>query len=434
MVYVLALLSAAAYGAADFTGGFASRRVPMFSVVTISQLAGLICLLVVLPLLGASSPLRADFVWGAAAGLAGGFGIALLYRALAIGTMGVVAPTTSVCAVGIPVFAGIALGDRPDRLVGAGILLAIIAIVLLGQESTHPDHPASSPSHRGLPAGMWHALASGVAIGVFFLLLARARPEAGLWPLVAARLAGIPCFAAIVVASGASFRMPRPIAWLVIGGGALDMLANVLYLLATRYGSLAVAVTLVSLYPASTVALARVVLHERLSRLQIVGMVAALVAVSLIVLGGAQAPRIVDVAWLQGCWELQAGDRAVEERWMPPRAGSMLGVGRTTRGDELLEHEYIVLSERDGRLAYEAHPSGQASAVFLSCPDAGEEAGEAIVFENPDHDFPQRVGYRRTGPDRLLGWIEGADGGKTRRVEFPYRRVACESPSREAQR
>ena len=96
----------------------------------------------------------------------------------------------------------------------------------------------------------------------------------------------IPFFAAVVLASGASFRMPRPILWLVLGGGVLDMLANVLYLLATRYGDLAVAVTLVSLYPASTVALARVVLKERLSRLQVVGLVGALVAVLLIVGGG----------------------------------------------------------------------------------------------------------------------------------------------------
>jgi hypothetical protein len=207
------------------------------------------------------------------------------------------------------------------------------------------------------------------------------------------------------------------------------MLANVSYLLATRYGSLAVAVTLVSLYPASTVALARVVLGERLSRLQTAGMVTALVAVSLIVLGGTPAvaqspPRVTDLAWMQGCWEMRSGDRVVEERWTSPRAGSLLGVGRTTRGDVLLEHEYIVLTERDGRLAYEAHPSAQASTVFLSRPLGGQE----VVFENAAHDFPQRVGYRRTGADGLLAWIEGSSGGQQRRIEFPYHRVACEAP------
>ena len=139
---------------------------------------------------------------------------------------------------------------------------------------------------------------------------------------------------------------------------------------------------------------------------------------------GAQTASIKDVAWLQGCWEQRDGDRVVEERWMPPRAGSMLGVGRTSRGDKLMEHEYIVLAERDGRLAYEAHPSGQPTATFMSKPITGRE----VVFEDPAHDFPQRVGYKSTAPGQLLAWIEGASGGKTRRVEFSYRIVNCVGP------
>jgi hypothetical protein len=153
------------------------------------------------------------------------------------------------------------------------------------------------------------------------------------------------------------------------------------------------------------------------------------VLLALCVLGSfstadAQTPSIKDVAWLQGCWEMREGDRLVEERWTPPRAGSMLGVGRTTRGSKLVEHEFIVLTERDGRLAYEAHPSGQATTTFLSQPIAGRE----VVFENPAHDFPQRVGYRSTGPGQMLAWIEGTSSGKTRRIEFPYRLVNCIAP------
>ena len=139
---------------------------------------------------------------------------------------------------------------------------------------------------------------------------------------------------------------------------------------------------------------------------------------------GAQTASIKDAAWLQGCWEQRDGDRVVEERWMPPRAGSMLGVGRTTRADKLIEHEYVVLTERDGRLAYEAHPSGQATATFLSKPIAGRE----LVFEDAAHDFPQRVGYKNTGPGQLLAWIEGTSGGKTRRIESAYRLVNCIAP------
>ena len=106
---------------------------------------------------------------------------------------------------------------------------------------------------------------------------------------------------------------------------------------------------------------------------------------------------------------------------MAPRGRSMIGVGRTVRADKLIEYELVVLREQDGQLAYEAHPSGQPSAVFLS-----KTVGDAeVLFENPTHDFPQRVGYRRDGPDGLLAWIEGTRNGQARRVEFPYRRVAC---------
>ena len=138
----------------------------------------------------------------------------------------------------------------------------------------------------------------------------------------------------------------------------------------------------------------------------------------------AQTLSIKDVAWLQGCWEMREGDRLVEERWMPPRAGSMLGVGRTTRGSKLVEHEFIVLTERNGRLAYEAHPSGQATTTFMSQPITGRE----VVFEDPAHDFPQRVGYRSTGPGQMLAWVEGTSGGRARRIEFAYRTVSCVAP------
>ncbi len=121
-------------------------------------------------------------------------------------------------------------------------------------------------------------------------------------------------------------------------------------------------------------------------------------------------------------------DRVVEEHWTAPRAGSMLGLGRPTRGATLVEHEFIVLREKGDRFAYEANPSGQAPAVFLSQPRSAGPAGapiDSIIFENLQHDFPQRVGYQRTGPDTLLAWIEGPRNGQVRRIEFPYRRAAC---------
>jgi hypothetical protein len=130
---------------------------------------------------------------------------------------------------------------------------------------------------------------------------------------------------------------------------------------------------------------------------------------------------IARVAWLQGCWESVDGPRVVEEQWSAPRGTNMLGMGRTLAGDRLVEYELIVLREEGAQLAYEAHPSGQPAAVFMS-----QTIGEArVVFENLQHDFPQRVGYERATADDLLAWIEGMRNGQSRRIEFRYHRAAC---------
>jgi drug/metabolite transporter (DMT)-like permease len=285
--YLLALASAGLYGAADFLGGLASRRASTLAIVVLSQLAGLVLLLILIPLLPAATASRPDLTWGAIAGVTGGAGVALLYRALAVGTMAVVAPTTAVCAVAIPVLVAIALGERPGPWALGGIALAIVAIVLVSrQASTDADDPPFRGSDRGMPRGLGLALGAGVAIGLFFLALSRASADAGLWPLVSARVVSIVLFAAIGVALGRSFSMDRRVLTIAAAGGALDMLANALYLVATRSGPLSIVVTLASLYPASTVLLARVVLGERLSSAQAAGVACALAAVTLIVVTG----------------------------------------------------------------------------------------------------------------------------------------------------
>src|SRR4051812_33886746 len=136
MAYLLALGSAILYGAADFTGGLTTRRAGTIPVVVLSQASGLLLLAFILPLLPHASPSRADLVWGAAAGLAGGIGVALLYRALAVGVMAVVAPTTAVCAVTIPVLVSVLLGERPVPLAVVGIVLGIVSIVLVSQQTS----------------------------------------------------------------------------------------------------------------------------------------------------------------------------------------------------------------------------------------------------------------------------------------------------------
>jgi drug/metabolite transporter (DMT)-like permease len=278
VVYLLAIGSAVLYGAADFTGGLTTRHASTIPVVLLSQAAGLILLALLMPLLPHASPARADLLWGAAAGLTGGIGVALLYHALAIGTMAVVAPTTAVCAVAIPVLVSVLLGERPVPLAVAGIALGIVSIVLVSQQA-----PGSSP--RG-PSGVGTALVSGVAIGLFLLSFAQAGPHAGMWPLLVARTVSVTIFAVMAIAGGRSIRMPPRVTALVVVAGVMDMLANALYLLATREGPLSIVVTLSSLYPASTVLLARVVLGERLRPWQITGVGCALAAVVLIVGSG----------------------------------------------------------------------------------------------------------------------------------------------------
>jgi hypothetical protein len=128
------------------------------------------------------------------------------------------------------------------------------------------------------------------------------------------------------------------------------------------------------------------------------------------------------VAWLEGCWRDASSARTIDETWSAARDGVMRGTGRTTRDGQIVESESVVLRPDGNALAYEAHPSGQPSAVFLS----SAVAAGSVVFENPSHDFPQRIGYEAQGGDALLAWIEGPVNGQVKRVEFHYRRVACQ--------
>jgi drug/metabolite transporter (DMT)-like permease len=203
--------------------------------------------------------------------------------------MAVVAPTTAVCAVAIPVVVSVLLGERPGPTAVAGIFLGVGSIVLVSQQTAADGGAgAATHDHRSgwrLPPGVGIALVSGVAIGLFLLSLARTRPEAGMWPLLVSRGISVTLFGAAAAAGRRSLRLPGVLV-LTLVCGVLDTSANALYLLAARAGPLSVVVTLASLYPASTVLLARVVLGERLNPRQIAGVGCALAAIVLIVSGG----------------------------------------------------------------------------------------------------------------------------------------------------
>jgi hypothetical protein len=136
------------------------------------------------------------------------------------------------------------------------------------------------------------------------------------------------------------------------------------------------------------------------------------------------AGRVVrQLSWISGCWRQSGGggSRVIDEQWMSPLGRTMLGMSRTVRGDSLLEFEHLQILERSGRLVYHAEPSGQPPADFI----ASTMSDTLVVFENPEHDFPQRIIYRRRGADTLVARIEGTRNVQTRGIDFPYARVGC---------
>ena len=278
MAVVLALASAAVYGASDFLGGMASRRASVFGVVALSQGIGLVALLGLLPWLG--GPVTpADLGWGAAAGLAGALGLVVFFRTLARGTMSVIAPVTAVTAAAVPVLVGVLSGDDIGPWAATGIALALAAVVLVSAEG------GLSALWSARPASLVPALAAGAAFGLFFVALDRTSTESGLTPLVTARLASLLLVVVIAVAGRRSLRVGRPALPVVALSGVGDMSANALFLLATQQdGPLAITGVLASLYPVSTVVLAQVLLRERLAAAQVTGLGTAVAAVVLITL------------------------------------------------------------------------------------------------------------------------------------------------------
>jgi len=137
--------------------------------------------------------------------------------------------------------------------------------------------------------------------------------------------------------------------------------------------------------------------------------------------GASEATTLASVTWLEGCWEYVSSKGTIEENWTAARGHTMIGVSRTVRGDSLFGYELLILREKNDRLAYEAHPSGQAPAVFLST----EVTDSTAVFEDLKHDFPQRLRYWSVGADSLIARLEGSMGGAERRVVFSFRRARC---------
>jgi uncharacterized membrane protein len=283
---LLALLSAVAYGAGDFFGGLAARRLPPAAVVLRSNAVGLATLVLCVPLVGDADLLMRDVAIGAGGGIAGGFGVLLLYRGLSRGTMSVVAPITAVLSAVVPVLWGLASGERPTAVAFVGVPLALWAIALLAREPGSSDVVGAGLTRADLVS----ALGAGFGFGVFFVALDATSDGAGLWPVVAGRGASVTFFAVVAAVSAAARvgrrgAMTGSTAALVVGCGVLDAGANALFLLATQRGLLTLVAVLGALYPATTLLLARAVLGERLAGMQRVGVGLAAVAVVLVTAG-----------------------------------------------------------------------------------------------------------------------------------------------------
>lgn len=282
MAVVLGLLVAATYGAADFFGGLSSKGASVPAVVVLSQLTSLPLLALLVVVAGGEASWR-NLGYGAIAGVVGAVGLVCLYRGLSSGRMSVVAPITAVGAAIVPVAWGLVQGERPDGVALVGVALALVAVGLISRTDDDVLDGAETPGRAAPPSFLVLAVIAGLAFGLVFVLLSLTDDNAGFWPLAAGRLVSIPLLAVGTVATGRSFALDsRAAARTIIGAGVLDMAANALFLLASRHGLLALVGVLSSLYPASTVLLARLVLDERLLGLQVAGLVLAGAGVVLI--------------------------------------------------------------------------------------------------------------------------------------------------------
>ncbi|HEX3318903.1 MAG TPA: DMT family transporter [Solirubrobacteraceae bacterium] len=280
LAVALGLSSSLCWGLADFVGGLQSRRMQVLAVLLVSQAAGLIAIVVGLVIAQPAAPSLVDLWPAVAAGLAGAVALGAFYRALATGTMSIVAPISATGAA-LPVIVGIATGDRPSALQVVGILAAVIGVVLASRELDQDRPQAAAPPRTSIAL----ALVAAVGFGTFFIGMDAAADTSVPWTMLAARGASVVAVAlTVAVARTPLPRAPRRLGALAVVG-LLDVGANGLFAWGSTKGLLSVVAVLGALYPVSTVLLARVVLDERVRRIQEVGIVAALAGVALIAAG-----------------------------------------------------------------------------------------------------------------------------------------------------
>jgi drug/metabolite transporter (DMT)-like permease len=296
LAIILALASAIGYGSSDFAAGLASRTASVIQVTLLACVTAAVVVLVALPFAAAQRPSGASLAWGAAAGAGGTLGGIALYLGFRYAAFSVAAPLSAVGTAGFSVLAGLLWGERPSTVALIGIGLALPAIVSVSASAAGAEHAGSEAGpaaneghgHLGRPAaGVVAGLIAGACFALLLIGLNRAGPGGGLWPVATAEVAEL----TVAVAAAAltrNLRLPggRP-GRLAVVTGVAGAAGTILYFFASHDGLLAVTAVLTSLYPASTIVLARLVLGERLTRLRLTGLVLAGGCVALIAAGGA---------------------------------------------------------------------------------------------------------------------------------------------------
>ena len=278
MVIFYALMSAFAFGTADFLGGFSSRKNSTTTAVAWAQCAGLFTVLIAAPLTGSSSVSLTDLILGISGGISGALGVLVLFHGLSTGIASIVSPVAALSGAAFPVLFGFLTGERPPLLTWTGVALSLPAILLLSWEKGDKNDHVLKSLRLGL--------ISGLLFGGFFICLSRTSEASGMWPLAAARFTTVPLFIIITLIRRKKIMLEKGTRRITVISGILDMAANVFYILAVRTGYLIFAVVLSALYPAPTVIMQKIFLHEKLTRLRIAGLVLSITGAALIGAGG----------------------------------------------------------------------------------------------------------------------------------------------------
>jgi len=277
MASLLALCGAVSWGVGDFLGGLAARRLAVLTVLAISQAVGLAGVLFWVWIARDPFPGVVELAPAAGAGVAGLMGLGALYRGLAVGAMGIVAPISAASPL-VPLTVDATRGSAPDTLQWLGVMLVFAGIVILSRE------PAAGGQRVAAGAGL--AIVAALGFGLFVVGLDAGADESAPWAVVAARSASVALAVAIALFyTSTSLRPPRSLIVMLIGIGVFDTGANVLVAFATTKGAAGIVAVLSALYPVVTIVLARIVLGERLSISRRLGGVVALAGAALVAVG-----------------------------------------------------------------------------------------------------------------------------------------------------